>query len=184
MVHELFKLQDTTAASRFSEQIAQELGGINQGLYLFLFENSHENHIFDSNTKPKIVVPKKSAAIKPGKFENTFRNRFYGYEKDMKFNISNEIAGEAFLQSFCHGYVLDLPKSTSSLSTARIFERYWIEEIFHFLENEGALSLIQNKRAEWRMINYGTFTPMFNEKILAHLNRIAGNILNMKTVIS
>jgi hypothetical protein len=163
--------------------------GLVQGLYVFLFENRQDRDVFDANKTPKIVVHGHGISLKSGKFEQTLTTRLANYEAHLHVMAPHGQRQYVFQATFVRGYVLDLSSrdTLNSYPLARIFERFWVEEVNRFLVASSLLSRPPQKqiaRSEWRYLRTGALTTETTERLKNHLESVAKTIDRMQTAIS
>jgi len=163
--------------------VCGEFSGVSQGLYAFRFSNESELDVFDNNKKPKVVVHRRGASFKPGKFEQGFAARMNNYNAQLHRAPTDGSREWVFGKCIAAGYLLDLSELVQLVcAPARIFERYWTESVNVFLEENELLAdppVVQNGRAEWRYLQADRWTPRVNDALSEHLEGVAARILAM-----
>ena len=156
---------------------------VTQGLYVFRFANTADEDILDSNKKPKIVVHRRGASIKPGKFEGGLAARVENYNVHLHRPGADGRRQWALGESFRGGFLLDLSAAEAVLPRpARVFERYWNEAVNRFLAEHGLLAhapVTQLARAEWRYVQAERWTDGVTATLLAYLNEVSKRISAM-----
>jgi hypothetical protein len=162
---------------------------VSQGLYLFLFSNEADEHVYDNpknEGRRKIVVHKCGLSVKAGKFEAGFVNRVREYNEHLHRVRSG---GREWVlgQTFRGGYLLDLTAIVEVMGSgsAGVFEAYWIEAVDAFLKVHGLLAdppIVQRRRSEWRYLECSRWTTEANEELRQYLFQIAQRLFHMAQV--
>jgi hypothetical protein len=167
----------------FAAKLTTSLPQMNQGLYCFFLTNPLNEYILDNNPKPKTVLHRKGASLKPGKFEQGLLTRLKNYHDHLHWMPTPGAQEWMFTRCFKMGFVLDLSKHDMGLpSTARVFEKYWTECVNRFLRERGLLApdpIRQLARAEWRYLAPSAWNPGVETDLRDFLSHLAVRIEKM-----
>jgi hypothetical protein len=165
------------------KQVPMHVAGIHgsmaQGLYVFVFRNKSPNDVIDNNKKAKIVIRRQGVSLKPGKFEQTLLWRLHSFNTHLREPRSPQEIELVFFDCLVGGYVLDLSSVATEYCAARVFERYWLEGINHFLDREKVLAPEQLSRAEWRYLDPARWTSDVEDKLRAYVHTLGEQIVHM-----
>jgi hypothetical protein len=85
------------------------------------------------------------------------------------------------------GFVLDLSNCDIELpSTARVFERYWVDSVNRFVDSEKLLAaapIRQLARSEWIYLNPTLWNKDVETQLRDFLNELVGRVFKMIDVV-
>ncbi|WP_437974429.1 hypothetical protein WMF11_38985 [Sorangium sp. So ce295] len=186
MLHE-FRLSPSAAPGwdTFAEQVSNRLPQMRDGLYVFFFTNDLTEVVRDNNRgREKTVIHAAGASLKPGKFEGGLVRRMAEYQAHLHWVDTLGRQNWVFTQCFRFGILLDLSQCDLGLpSSARVFERYWIDSVNQFIDKERLWAPIrQLARSEWNYIEASGWSAEVERRLRDFMHDRADRILKMAAV--
>ena len=137
---------------RRDAQFKEATRAIREGLYVAVFRNRANKPVWDNNTTPKIVIPKRSAMLKYGKFEDGVLKRY----REMFSHLRRKKNGPVeWIQNELTQLILVLdltPLRLANGSVASVMEPYWNAEFEAWLRKRKLLKPDQKARVESRAL--------------------------------